>query len=135
MRHRVSGRKFGRNAPHRDAMFRNMVTSLIEHERITTTEPKGKELRRFIEKTITRGISVHTLVAKPVEDRSKDEQAKVVHAFRMAGRLVRTPEALRKLFTEVAPKMSGRPGGYTRLVKIAPRPGDGAPLVIVELVS
>jgi large subunit ribosomal protein L17 len=58
-----------------------------------------------------------------------------VHAFRMAGRLVRTPKALRKLFTEVAPKMSGRPGGYTRLVKIAPRPGDGAPMVIVELVS
>jgi large subunit ribosomal protein L17 len=135
MRHRCSGRKFGRNAPHRDAMFRNMVTSLIEHERITTTEPKGKELRRFVEKTITRGISVHELVKKPVEERSKLEQAKVVHAFRMAGRLIRTSEVLRKLFTEVAPKMSGRPGGYTRLIKVAPRPGDGAPMVIVELVA
>ena len=135
MRHRHSGRQLNRNSSHRKAMFRNMVTSLIEHERITTTEPKGKELRKFVEKTITRGISVHELVKKPVEDRSPVEQAKVVHAFRMAGRLIRTPEVLRKLFSEVAPKMSGRPGGYTRLIKVAPRPGDGAPMVIVELVS
>jgi large subunit ribosomal protein L17 len=84
MRHRDAGRKFGRNSTHRNAMFRNMVTSLLDHGRIKTTEPKAKELRRFVEKTITRGISVHELVAKPVETRSKDEQALVVHAYRMA---------------------------------------------------
>src|ERR1043166_6566316 len=131
MRHRDSGRKLGRNAPHRDAMFRNMVTSLIDHGRIPTTEPKAKELRRFVEKTITRSIGVHELVAKPVDQRSKDEQAKVVHALRMAARLVRTREALTKLFTEVAPRFKDRPGGYTRIMKIAPRPGDGAPMAII----
>lgn len=135
MRHRDAGRKFGRNAPHRDAMFRNMVTSLIDHGRITTTEPKAKELRKFVEKTITRSIGVADLVAKPVETRNSAEQAKVVHAMRMAARLVRTREALTKLFTEVAPKFKGRPGGYTRILKVAPRPGDGAPMAIIELVA
>jgi large subunit ribosomal protein L17 len=134
MRHRDAGRKFGRNSTHRSAMFRNMVTSLVEHGRIKTTEPKAKELRRFVERTITRGISVHELVAKPVEERSKEEQAKVVHAYRMAARLVRTSEALTKLFTEVAPRFKDRNGGYTRIVKIAPRAGDGAPMAIIELV-
>ncbi len=135
MRHRDAGRKFGRNAPHRDAMFRNMVTSLIDHGRITTTEPKAKELRKFVEKTITRSIGVVDLVAKPVESRNADEQAKVVHAMRMAARMVRTRDALTKLFTEVAPKFKGRPGGYTRIMKVAPRPGDGAPMAIIELVA
>jgi large subunit ribosomal protein L17 len=134
MRHRDAGRKFGRNSTHRNAMFRNMVTSLLDHGRIKTTEPKAKELRRFVEKTITRGISVHELVAKPVETRSKDEQALVVHAYRMAARLVRTRGALDKLFNEVAPRFKDRHGGYTRIVKIAPRAGDGAPMAIIELV-
>ncbi|MBL8948624.1 MAG: 50S ribosomal protein L17 [Myxococcales bacterium] len=134
MRHRDAGRKFGRNSTHRNAMFRNMVTSLLDHGRIKTTEPKAKELRRFVEKTITRGISVHELVAKPVETRSKDEQALVVHAYRMAARLVRTRGALDKLFKEVAPRFKDRHGGYTRIVKIAPRAGDGAPMAIIELV-
>lgn len=134
MRHRDAGRKLGRNSTHRDAMWRNMVTSIIEHGKIRTTEPKAKELRRFAEKTITRGISVHALVAKPVDERTKDEQAKVVHAYRMAARMIRTREALTKLFTEVAPKLKDRPGGYLRITKVAPRPGDGAPMAIVEIV-
>lgn len=134
MRHRDAGRKFGRNSTHRNAMFRNMATSLVEHGRITTTEPKAKELRRFVEKVITRSIGVHELVAKPVDSRTKDEQAKVVHAIRMAGRLVRTREALSKLFNEVAPRFKDRPGGYTRIIRTAPRPGDGAPMAIIELV-
>ena len=134
MRHRDAGRKFGRNSTHRNAMFRNMVTSLLDHGRIKTTEPKAKELRRFVERTITRGISVHALVAKPVETRSKEEQALVVHAYRMAARLVRTRGALDKLFKEVAPRFKDRHGGYTRIVKIAPRAGDGAPMAIIEFV-
>ncbi|MBK8717192.1 MAG: 50S ribosomal protein L17 [Deltaproteobacteria bacterium] len=115
-------------------MFRNMATSLVEHGRITTTEPKAKELRRFVEKVITRSIGVHELVAKPVDSRTKAEQAQVVHAIRMAGRLVRTREALSKLFNEVAPRFKDRPGGYTRIIRTAPRPGDGAPMAIIELV-
>jgi large subunit ribosomal protein L17 len=134
MRHRDAGRKLGRNSTHRAAMYRNMVTSLLDHGRIKTTEPKAKELRRFVERTITRGISVHELVAKPVDERTPVEQAKVVHAYRMAARLVRTSETLSKLFTEVAPRFKDRHGGYTRIVKIAPRPGDGAPMAIIELV-
>ena len=134
MRHRDAGRKLGRNSTHRAAMYRNMVTSLLDHGRIKTTEPKAKELRRFVEKTITRGISVHELVAKPVADRTPAEQSQVVHAYRMAARLVRTTEALTKLFTEVAPRFKDRHGGYTRIVKVAPRPGDGAPMAIIELV-
>lgn len=134
MRHRDAGRKLGRNSTHRAAMYRNMVTSLLDHGRIKTTEPKAKELRRFVERTITRGISVHALVAKPVDERTPAEQAQVVHAYRMAARLVRTSETLRKLFTEVAPRFKDRHGGYTRIVKIAPRPGDGAPMAIIELV-
>lgn len=134
MRHRDAGRKFGRNSTHRSAMFRNMATSLVEHGRITTTEPKAKELRKYVERVITRSIGVHALVAKPLDERTKAEQALVVHAIRMAGRLVRTREALTKLFTEVAPRFKDRPGGYTRIVRTAPRPGDGAPMAIVELV-
>jgi large subunit ribosomal protein L17 len=134
MRHRDAGRKLGRNSTHRAAMYRNMVTSLLDHGRIKTTEPKAKELRRFVEKTITRGISVHELVAKPVDQRTPAEQSQVVHAYRMAARLVRTTEALTKLFTEVAPRFKDRHGGYTRIVKVAPRPGDGAPMAIIELV-
>lgn len=134
MRHRDAGRKLGRNSTHRSAMFRNMVTSLVEHGRIKTTEPKAKELRRFVERTITRGISVHEIVAKPVETRSKAEQTKVVHAYRMAARMIRTREALTKLFTEVAMRFKDRPGGYTRIVRLAPRAGDGAPMAIIEFV-
>ena len=116
-------------------MFRNMVTSLIEHERITTTEAKAKELRRFAEKTITQSLHVQELLAKPEEERTEGERARLVHALRMAGRMIRTREVLSKLFTEVAAKLKGRPGGYTRIIKVAPRPGDGARMAIIELVA
>jgi large subunit ribosomal protein L17 len=134
MRHRKSGRPLGRNSAHRSAMYRNMVTSLLEHERITTTEAKAKELRRFAERTITRGLSVQEILSKPEEQRSGAEKASVVHAYRMAGRLVRSREVLEKLFTEIAPRYSTRPGGYTRIVKTVPRPGDAARMAIIELV-
>jgi large subunit ribosomal protein L17 len=134
MRHRKSGRPLGRTSTHRKAMYRNMVTSLLEHERITTTEAKAKELRRFVEKTITRGRSVQALLAKPEADRTRDEKARIVHAYRMAGRLVRSRAILDKLFTTIAPRYTTRPGGYTRIVKTAPRVGDAARMAIIELV-
>ena len=135
MRHQNSGRKFSRSSSHRKAMFRNMVTSLIEHERITTTEPKAKELRRFAEKTISISLRLGEILGKSKEQRTPAEQGKYVHALRMASRMIRTREVLHKLFDDVAPKLAGRPGGYTRIVKIGQRVGDAAPMAIIELVS
>jgi large subunit ribosomal protein L17 len=134
MRHRKSGRPLGRNSAHRSAMYRNMVTSLLEHERIHTTEAKAKELRRFAERTITRGLSIQEILAKPEDQRSVAEKASIVHAYRMAGRLVRSREVLEKLFTEIAPRYTTRAGGYTRIVKTVPRIGDAARMAIIELV-
>lgn len=134
MRHGKSGRRLGRNSAHRRAMFRNMVTSLIEHERITTTEAKAKELRRHAEKTISKSLRLGDLLTKPKADRTKEEQGRYVHALRMAGRMVRTRPVLHKLFNEVAPKLQGRPGGYTRIIKVGRRQGDNAPMAIIELV-
>jgi len=116
-------------------MFRNMVTSLIEHERITTTEPKAKELRRFAERTISISLRLGDLLSKPREERTAAEQGKYIHALRMASRMIRTRAVLHKLFDEVAPKLAGRPGGYTRIMKIGQRTGDAAPMAIIELVS
>jgi len=135
MRNQNSGRKFSRSSSHRKAMFRNMVTSLIEHERITTTEPKAKELRRFVEKTISISLRLGDILTKTKEQRSPVEQGKYVHALRMASRMIRTRSVLHKLFDEVAPKLAGRPGGYTRILKIGQRTGDAAPMAIIELVS
>ena len=134
MRHRKSGRKLGRTSAHRRAMFRNMVTSLMKHERITTTEAKAKELRRFADKTISKSIRVQEIAEKPREERTPREQAQLVHAMRMAGRMVRDRDVLGKLFNELAPKLKTRPGGYTRIVKMAPRVGDAAPMAMIELV-
>lgn len=135
MRHQNTGRKLSRSSSHRAAMFRNMVTSLIEHERITTTEPKAKELRRFAERTISISLRLGDLLSKPREERTPAEQGKYIHALRMASRMIRTREVLHKLFDEVAPKLAGRPGGYTRIMKIGQRTGDAAPMAIIELVS
>ena len=135
MRHQNTGRKLSRSSSHRAAMFRNMVTSLIEHERITTTEPKAKELRRFAERTISISLRLGDLLSKPREERTAAEQGKYIHALRMASRMIRTRAVLHKLFDEVAPKLAGRPGGYTRIMKIGQRTGDAAPMAIIELVS
>jgi len=134
MHHRKSGRVLGRNSAHRKAMYRNMVTSLFEHEKINTTHAKAKELRRFVEKTITVSLKVSDLMAKPREDRTKEEQARVVHAMRMAGRMIRSREVIKKLFNEIAPKYKDRDGGYTRIIKTGPRVGDHASMAIIELV-
>lgn len=135
MRHQKSGRQLGRNSAHRKAMFRNMVTSLLEHERIRTTEAKAKELRRFTERTISIGLRLGDLLTKPRDERTPEEKARYAHALRMAGRMVRSRDVLHKLFDEIAPKLQGRPGGYTRIVKMMRRPGDAAPMALIELVS
>ena len=116
MRHRNSGRKLGRTSTHRLAMFRNMVVSLFEHERIETTDTRAKELRSIAEKLITQG------------------KKGTLHARRNAARWVQNPDVLKKLFDDIAPRFAERPGGYTRIVKVRQRHGDNAPMSIIELV-
>jgi large subunit ribosomal protein L17 len=134
MRHRNSGRKLGRNASHRNALFNNLVTSLLTYGRIETTEAKAKELRRYADATITWGISVSSLVAKG-DKATAEERAKVVHARRMARQTVTTRAALDRLFSEIGPHFATRKGGYTRLLKTRTRKGDAAPMAFVELVG
>lgn len=117
MRHRKSGRQLNRNSSHRKAMFRNMAASLIQHEMITTTLPKAKELRRVAEPLIT--------LAKT------DDVAK----RRLAFSRLRDQDMVTKLFSELGPRYKERPGGYLRILKCGFRAGDKAPMAIVELVD
>jgi large subunit ribosomal protein L17 len=133
MRHQKSGRKFSRKSGPRHALLSNLVTSLIEHERIQTTDAKAKELRRLAERTITWATSVGNLVGNDKADAS--DRARVVHAMRMAQRVVKHKPTLQKLFDEVGPRFVGRSGGYTRIMKLGYRHGDAAPVSIIELVE
>lgn len=117
MRHRNTGRYFSRTSSHRKAMFRNMTTSLVEHELIKTTLPKAKELRRYAEPLITLAKS------DSVANR------------RLAFSRLRDKEAVGKLFTQLGPRYSARPGGYIRILKCGLRAGDKAPMAYVELVD
>ncbi len=117
MRHKQSGRQLNRNSSHRKAMFRNMAASLFEHELIRTTVPKAKELRRTAEPLITLAKS--------------DSVAK----RRLAFSRLRDAGIVNKLFTEIGPRYQDRPGGYMRILKNGFRPGDSAPMAIVELVD
>jgi large subunit ribosomal protein L17 len=136
MRHQKSGRKFGRNSPHRKAMFRNMVTSLLEHGRITTTLAKAKELRGKTERTISIGLRLGDLLVKPRDQRTPEEQARYVHAMREAGKIVRDRDTLHRLFSDIAPLFRTRPGGFTRVIKLGQRRvGDAAEMAIIELVE
>ncbi len=134
MRHRKSGRKLNRNSTHRKAMWSNMVASLLTHGRIETTEAKAKELRRFAERTINWGVKVSDLLAKDRKDLTQDERARIVHAMRMAKRVLKDRDALDKLFSEIAPRSASRPGGYTRMLKTRTRRGDAAPMALVEVL-
>jgi len=117
MRHRKSGRKLGRNSSHRKAMFRNMATSLVRHETIKTTLPKAKELRRVIEPLITLAKNDGVANRRLAFDRLLDK------------------EAVAKLFSDLGPRFKERPGGYLRILKMGPRPGDAAPMALVQLVD
>ena len=117
MRHRKKGRQLSRTTPHRKAMLRNMATSLFRHERIDTTVAKAKELRPFAERLITFA-------------RRGD-----LHARRQVERHIRDREVSGRLFGELGPRFASRPGGYTRIVKLGHRPGDGAELARIELLS
>lgn len=118
MRHNRSYRKLGRTSEHRRALFRNQLCSLITHERIITTLPKAKELRPIAEKVVTLG-----------------RQADSVHARRLVGRMITDRDLIKRLFDKIGPRFVSRPGGYTRIVKLGPRAGDGAELAILEFVD
>lgn len=117
MRHRKSGRQLGRNTHHRRALFRSLVTSLLEHERIETTEAKAKEVRILADRIITLG------------------KRGDLHARRRALAYVRTREVVGKVFSDLAGRFAERPGGYTRLIKTRRRIGDAARMVVIELVA
>lgn len=117
MRHLKAGRKLGRTSAHRIALTRNLATALFEHGRIETTEAKAKEIRRWVERLVT--------VAKT------DDLA----ARRRVARVVSREEVSVKLFTQYADRYRDRPGGYTRIIRRGPRQGDGAPVVIMEMVE
>lgn len=117
MRHRTAGRKLNKSSSHRLAMLRNMVTSLLEHERIVTTLPKAKELRKAAEKMITLG------------------KRGDLHARRQAASYVRSKALVTKLFNDLAPQYADRQGGYTRIIRTGMRPGDAAPMALIELVN
>ena len=134
MRHRKAGRQLRRTSEQKLALMRNLATSLIESERIETTEAKAKELRGYADSTITRAISVHAFITKG-EKATPAERAQVVHAKRMARQTVKTRDALDRLFSEIGPHFATRKGGYTRILKTRVRKGDAAPMAFVELVG
>ncbi len=117
MRHKVSGRKLSRPSGHRRALYRNLVTDLLRYEEITTTEAKAKEVRGLTEKMITLG------------------KKGGLHSRRQALSFILDKSVVEKIFDELAPKYAERPGGYTRIVKLGPRLGDGASMVQLELVE
>jgi len=117
MRHRLGQRKLGRPTGHRLSLIRNLMTDLLRHEHIKTTAPKAAELRREVEKLISTA-------------RGDD-----VHARRLVAAQLFDETVAKKLFAEIVPRYADRPGGYTRIVKLAPRRGDGAPMAHIELVQ
>ena len=117
MRHRNKGRKLSRTASHREALLRNMAMSLFRHGRVNTTVAKAKELRPFAERLITLG------------------KRGDLHARRTAGRKIADPEVLFALFGTIGLRFADRPGGYTRILKLGHRQGDGAEMAMIELVD
>lgn len=117
MRHQKAGRTLGRKSSHRKAMYRNMAASLIQHETIKTTLPKAKELRRVVEPLITLAKEDGVANRRLAFDRLRDK------------------EVVGKLFSDLGPRFRERPGGYLRILKMGPRPGDAAPMAIVQLVE
>lgn len=126
MRHRVSHRKLGRVTEHRISMLRNQATSLLRHERIETTVPKAKELRPFVERIITiakRGVAAN------------DPNGRTLHARRLVLADIQDKDVVGKLFDTIAPRFEGRPGGYTRILRVGFRRGDSAAIAQIELVG
>ncbi len=134
MRHKRAGLHLSRTAAHRKALFSNMVSALLTYERIRTTAVKAKEIRRLAERAITWARRLGPILTKKPEKRTDEERSRVVHAMRMALRVVRDRDAVLKLFEEIGPRFLARHGGYTRIMKVGQRPGDAAPMALLELI-
>jgi len=124
MRHRISGRKLSRGKDERRALRRNLINQLFEHERIRTTQAKAIAVRGQAEQLIT--------LAKRGNEAG---EAKMVHARRLAAARMNQPDSVKKLFDDIAPRYENRQGGYTRMIKLGPRQGDSAEMVLLELVE
>lgn len=148
MRHGNAGRKFDRNSSHRRAMFRNLAANLVLHERIQTTDAKAKELRRVVERLITKAIRLGKLAYTPqaelsLADRSRRNAALQQVAAYIAPMGTRTEaggaevevDLVEKVFVDLAKRFQGRSGGYTRIIKVGPRRGDNAPMSLIEFVG
>lgn len=126
MRHRVKGKHFSRNTNDRRQLMRALATALLTHERIETTQARADYVRDYVEKLIT--------VAK--RSLAHQDPSRAVHARRIvSSRLYNDRDLVKKIFDELAPRYQERPGGYTRILKLGPRKGDAAPMVIIELVD
>lgn len=132
MKHGVFGRKLGRSTAQRNALRRTLITQLMEHERIETTEAKAKFIRGEAEKLIT-------LAKKGLKPRDGEAEkaalARGAHARQLASAKLNNPKLVKKLFAEIAPRYTNRPGGYLRILKLGPRQGDAARLVVLEMVE
>jgi large subunit ribosomal protein L17 len=124
MRHKVAGKKLGRSTGHRKALRRNLIKDLFRYERIRTTLAKAQAIRGDAERLITRAKKGNNL-----------GDAQAVHARRWAAAQLNEPEIVKKLFEDIAPRYVDRPGGYTRIIKLGPRNGDAAEMVLLELVE
>ncbi len=140
MRHRIAGRKLKRTASHRRATLSALATALLRHKRITTTVAKAKETRHVVEKLITRAKNAKPVDAAAAPGAGTSVRAKQFvdaggHARREVGKLIKDREVLAELFSTIAEKVATRPGGYTRIVKLGQRYGDGAEMAVIELVD
>jgi len=147
MRHRKSGRQFGRDSSHRRAMFRALAANLVAHERIETTDAKAKELRGIVERIIGKAIRLGPIAYTAQDQLGNADKARRLAAQRHLARFLqrfamtqdgdttKQVDLLDKVFVDLAKRFQNRPGGYTRIIKLGPRAGDNAPMSIIEFVS
>jgi large subunit ribosomal protein L17 len=148
MRHANAGRKFDRNTSSRRAMFRNLTANLILHERIETTDAKAKELRRVAERLITKARRLGEVSYTPLEKLSDKDKARRLHVKRLISSFIprfgtktekggetKKVDLVEKVLLDLAKRFDGRPGGYTRIIKLGERRGDNAPMAIIEFVG
>lgn len=145
MRHRNDGRQLGRSTPHRRAMFRNLAANLVNHERIVTTDAKAKELRRVAERLITKAKRLGAVAHTPLEKLGAADRAKRLHVSRLVASYLHRwgverdgetrRDLIEKVMVELSARFADRPGGYTRIIKLGRRRGDGAAMSVIELVD
>jgi large subunit ribosomal protein L17 len=144
MRHKKSGRQFGRDTSSRRAMLRNLAANLITHERIETTDAKAKELRRVAERLITKAARLGKVAHSPQGELSVADRARRLHASRLVSSFIprwsvdgegQRVDIVEKVLVDLTKRFEGRAGGYTRIIKLGPRRGDGAPMSIIELID